>query len=79
MFGGSLLELGIIEAIAVFGLGVGLDIYFVSRFVNMIAVASAKLEKDKIWAHVKALRKEYYRKSPSIWPNECYGFLIMSG
>ena len=45
----------------------------------MIAMASAKLEMDKIWTHVKEVRKEYYRKSPAVWPDECYGFLILKG
>ena len=55
------------------------NILIICRFVNMIAKASAKLDKNKIWTHVREVRKEYYRKSPALWPDECYGFLILTG
>ena len=49
------------------------------RFVNMISMATAKLGRDEIWTHVKAVRKEYYRKSLVVWPDKCLGFLSMPG
>ena len=45
----------------------------------MIAMALDKLSKEKIWTQVREVRKEYYRKSPAIWPEVCYGFLINTG
>ena len=43
-------------------------------------MASTKLDKDKIWTHVKEVRKEYYRKSPAVWPRLCLtGSLILTG
>ena len=49
------------------------------RFVNMISMATAKLKMEKIWNHVKIVRKEYYRKSLTVWPDKCLGFLEMPG
>ena len=42
-------------------------------------MATAKLKKDEIWTHVKAVRKEYYRKYLAVWPLKCFGFLEMPG
>ena len=46
------------------------------RFVNMISMATAKLKIDEIWTHVKAVRKEFYRKYLAV---KCLGFLEMPG
>ena len=49
------------------------------RFVNMIDMALHKFEEENIWTHIKTLRREYYRKTPAVWPDKCYGFLIKTG
>ena len=42
-------------------------------------MALATLDEEEIWTHIKTLRKEYYRKTPAVWPDRCYGFLIQTG
>ena len=39
-------------------------------------MATAKLKIDEIWTHVKAVRKEFYRKYLAV---KCLGFLEMPG